>query len=335
MDRSNLHLASYGSEQRSAFGCSGARVQGAGGGVNRGGPSPPLSRKIRLSIAGLALLVGSPLQLPGAGAATDAESAPPPDLLSVDAQRNYLRMLYSGVDDEVIWSIFGVKYGRVDNRLQALWKTATIGFSRIVYPQEGGYSLDVLEVVFYTDLESGERLETWFNPYSGREVPVNLPAPVTLSSFHSHVGPSERSAPGGIRVVESVEPPATLGYETWAQIEKHVTVTDEESGKVVFASTEFVDYGARAQDLNALSPRVPATLHLEIVSDWLPWMDMGSRPGGLYTRARGAKSYSLDRAPDELLSLLRRHYPQIAEDPFGYMSRALESTASGAHHERP
>ena len=234
MDRSNLHLASYGSEQRSAFGCSGARVQGAGGGVNRGGPSPPLSRKIRLSIAGLALLVGSPLQLPGAGAATDAESAPPPDLLSVDAQRNYLRMLYSGVDDEVIWSIFGVKYGRVDNRLQALWKTATIGFSRIVYPQEGGYSLDVLEVVFYTDLESGERLETWFNPYSGREVPVNLPAPVTLSSFHSHVGPSERSAPGGIRVVESVEPPATLGYETWAQIEKHVTVTDEESGKVVF-----------------------------------------------------------------------------------------------------
>ena len=267
-----------------------------------------MSRRRLLSVLGFGLLSG----------AVPAFSA-----LSRQEQRDYLRLLYSGVDDEVIWSILGVKYGRLGNELAELWNTNTVGFSRISYPEEGGYRVDTMEVVFYTELISGERLDSWFNPYTSREVEVIVPAPVAVTSFHGEVGPSERTAPGGIRIAESVQPPRTIGGDTWVQVEKRVTVSPEQSSAPVFSSTEFIDYRGRTDELGSEAPRVAATLHLEIVSDWLPWMEMGDRPGGLYTRARGTKLFTLDGLPASSRQLLERHYPDIARDPFGYMSRAL------------
>ena len=238
--------------------------------------------------------------------------------LTEEEQRWYRRLVYSGVDDEVIWSILGVKYGREGNSLTPLWNTNTIGFSRIRYPEQGGYRVDTMEVVFYTDLASGERLESWRNPYTAREVEVIVPAPVAVTSYHSEVGPSERTAPGGIRIAESVQPPRTIGGDTWVQVEKHVTVAPDQAEPPVFSSIEFVDYRGRTEDFHSTAPRVDATLHLEIVSDWLPWMEMGGRSGGLYTRAKGTKLYTLDDLPASSRQLLKRHFPEIAEDPFGY-----------------
>lgn len=277
----------------------------------------PVSRRRLLSIIGLGLLGGSALRLHPASA--EAASG----ALSEQAQRSYLRLVYSGVDDEVIWSILGVKYGRLGNELTELWNTNTVGFSRISYPERGGYRVDTLEVVFYTDLVNGERLDTWFNPYTSRDVEVIVPAPVAVTSFHGEAGPSERTAPGGIRIAESVQPAHTIGGDTWVQVEKRVSVTPEQASAPVFSSTEFIDYRGRTDELGSEAPRVAATLHLEIVSDWLPWMDMGDKPGGLYTRARGTKLYALKDLPAESLALLKRHYPEVAEDPFGYISRAL------------
>ena len=238
--------------------------------------------------------------------------------LSEEEQGWYRRLVYSGVDDEVIWSILGVKYGREGNSLTPLWNTNTVGFSRIRYPEQGGYRVDTMEVVFYTDLASGERLESWSNPYTSREVEVIVPVPVAVTSYHSAVEPSERTTPGGIRIAESIQPPRTIGGDTWVQVEKHVTVAPDPAEAPIFSSIEFVDYRGRTEDLRSSAPRVAATLQLEIVSDWLPWMEMGARAGGLYTRAKGTKLYTLDDLPASSRQLLKRHYPEIAEDPFGY-----------------
>ena len=282
----------------------------------------PVSRRRLLSIIGLGLLSAGALRLHPASA--EAASG----ALSGQAQRSYLRLVYSGADDEVIWSILGVKYRRLGNELAELWNTNTVGFSRISYPEEGGYRVNTLEVVFYTDLTSGERLETWQNPYTSREVDVIVPAPVAVTSFHSEVGPSDRMSRGGIRIAESVQPPRTIGGDTWVQVEKRVTVTPDQANAPVFSSTEFIDYRGRTDELESEAPRAAATLQLEIVSDWLPWMEMGDRPGGLYTRARGTKLSALDDLPASSRQLLERHYPDIARDPFGYMSRALGADAT-------
>ena len=179
--------------------------------------SSQVSRRGFLLLLGLGLSGGGALRLLAAASGA----------LSEEEQGWYRRLVYSGVDDEVIWSILGVKYGREGNSLTPLWNTNTIGFSRIRYPEEGGYRVDTMEVVFYTDLASGERLESWRNPYTAREVEVVVPAPVAVTSYHAEVGPSERTAPGGIRIAESVQPPRTIGGDTWVQVEKRVAVTPE------------------------------------------------------------------------------------------------------------
>ena len=244
--------------------------------------------------------------------------------LSEEEQGWYRRLVYSGVDDEVIWSILGVKYGREGNSLTPLWNTNTIGFSRIRYPEDGGYRVDTMEVVFYTDLVSGERLESWRNPYTAREVEVIVPAPIAVTSYHAEAGPSERTAPGGIRIAESIQPPRTIGGDTWVQVEKRVTVAPEGAEAPVFSSVEFVDYRGRTENLRSGAPRVEATLQLEIVSDWLPWMEMGGRAGGLYTRARGKKLFALNEVPEVSRELLELHFPEILDDPFGYIRRFLD-----------
>jgi len=53
-------------------------------------------------------------------------------------------------------------------------------------------------------------------------------------------------------------------------------------------------------------------------------MGMGDRPGGLYTRAKGTKQFALNDLPASSAQLLERHYAEIARDPFGYISRALD-----------
>ena len=276
-----------------------------------------MSRRRLISLAGLGFVALSPLR-PLAGQLLAASG-----VLSAEEQRSYLRLVYSGADDEVIWSILGVKYGRPGNELTPLWNTNTLGFSRISYPEEGGYRVDTLEVVFYTDLVSGKRLETWHNPYTLREDRVIVPAPVAVTSYHSEVGPSERTSAGGIRIAESVRPPRAIGGDTWVQVEKRIAVRPDQAPAPVFSSIEFVEYRARTEELRSSAPRVHSTLHLEIVSDWLPWMNMGEHTGGLYTRARGAKLLALGDVPASSLELLERHYPEIARNPFGYISRAL------------
>jgi len=270
-----------------------------------------MSRRRLLWLVGLGLLGGS------VGAASGA--------LTEEELRWYRRLVYSGVDDEVIWSILGVKYGRVGNSLTPLWNTNTIGFSRIRYPEQGGYRVDTLEVVFYTDLASGERLESWYNPYTSREVEVIVPAPAAVSSYHSEVGPSERTAGGGIRIAESIQPPRTIGGDTWVQVEKRVAVAPDPAEALIFSSIEFVDYRggptifARARPV--LRPRCSLR---SCRTGCRGWRWAGAQVA--FTPAR--------REPSSLLSTICRLPPVSCSSGTTRKSRRIRSGISGIRRGR-
>ena len=59
-------------------------------------------------------------------------------------------------------------------------------------------------------------------------------------------------------------------------------------------------------------------MNLEIISQWLPWMGMEGQSGGLYTRASGSKLTTLADLPKTTALLLRTHFPEIAQNPFGF-----------------
>ena len=51
------------------------------------------------------------------------------------------------------------------------------------------------------------------------------------------------------------------------------------------------------------------------ISQWLPWMEMGSRPGLLIVNATGYSTFDLEDLPDSLISALKERYPLYLTAP--------------------
>ncbi|MEM1261403.1 MAG: DUF1838 family protein [Pseudomonadota bacterium] len=237
--------------------------------------------------------------------------------LPSDQQRWFRQLAFADTDSDVVWSILGTKFGRVDNTLTPLWHTDTAVFTRIMHTQAGGFWLQNLEVVFYTDLQSGEHLSTWRNVYRGRDVQVFLPAPRPVTTYYSQVGVRQGHGSGNVSIAERFLPTTVIGDSVSLRLEKRIEVAPNDFDSRGFNGTEFLSYYGRLSEFNeSEQASVAATLTLEIFSDWLPWMDMGGTRGGLYTRAGGSKLNALNELPKSTRQLLAEHYPDIAEDPF-------------------
>ncbi len=225
------------------------------------------------------------------------------------------RLVYANRDAEVMWSILGRKYGMRDTRLTPLWDTNTVAFSKIRYLEGGAYEVRTLEVVFYTELTSGKRLTSWLNPYSGVTRKVFLPDPTPVTMRCDAASHCERNVPKTLQITETESDPFLLGDSLWAHSEKRIVVRTNDTDPPVFTSTEFLSYQGNLRELERESI-ADATLNLEIISEWLPWMGMAGQSGGLYTRASGSKLQELDDLPRSTINLLQTHFPAIARNPF-------------------
>ncbi|MBT4740826.1 MAG: DUF1838 family protein, partial [Rhodospirillaceae bacterium] len=103
-----------------------------------------------------------------------------------------------------------------------------LGTTRLL-PLEGehGYRRLLREVVFYTDLETGEVLEEMENPFTGEKVRV---VPVANDPFNRIIRESELSRPtfGGLNTDEKLEPkPFILNWKAFGDrlmMERHINL---------------------------------------------------------------------------------------------------------------
>jgi hypothetical protein len=51
------------------------------------------------------------------------------------------------------------------------------------------------------------------------------------------------------------------------------------------------------------------------ISQWLPWMEMGSRPGVMIVNATGFSTFELEDLPDTLVEDLKERYPLYLTAP--------------------
>ena len=62
------------------------------------------------------------------------------------------------------------------------------------------------------------------------------------------------------------------------------------------------------------------------ISDWLPWMEMNGREGGLYFDAQGAKLDSWDELPQLMKDQIAKNYPEYTNAPAGDDTRPNETS---------
>ncbi|MBC6402444.1 MAG: DUF1838 family protein [Hyphomonadaceae bacterium] len=176
-----------------------------------------------------------------------------------------------------------------------------------------GYKLVSREILLYQDVETGEVLKTWENPWTGEEVTVMHVAndPVNFESFVKGRDGRDITFGGDIlgdKFQMSLTVPLFYHNPLGSEFQSEV-------GGTYHATEMFNFFG----DVDDLLDRNTDTARTAVgwarMSDWLPWMKMAGRDGIIYMHTAGRKLNDWDELSETMKSEIRNHYPEYVGPP--------------------
>lgn len=202
------------------------------------------------------------------------------------------------------------------------------------------WQLTSRELLYYLDPASRTRLDRWTSPWTDRTVTV------------VHVA-NERVQTSFTRAVPSViaDELATVAFDIPLFYPNPLAADPETQPFSPFASyqaAELFTFAAPAAEL--LDPARPTVSRLWFtwhrLGPWLPWMDMGDRPGQLVYSARGRKVSGFDELPALLREDISTRLPRYRhaatcivarpnETSWTYFGRHLDAYRAGARFPLP
>jgi len=225
------------------------------------------------------------------------------------------------------------------------------GFSatRLVDNGDGSYQKLLRETVYYTDLATGDVLETYVNPYTDEEVKV---VPVTNDPFNIVIEKYYPKGPsyGGLRTTEEERRPMLLPWK----MTKSDTVTlatdihlyypsalqpeewpRESSGKFVRVSEMFRYVIARSDLENPAKTSIEYTGSWARITPWLPWMLMGQAPGHVFYMGTMGGYDNLNMLSDKVRRYAEKHHPKYFDAPTEWEEPSLSSLEDYARTQKP
>lgn len=211
-----------------------------------------------------------------------------------------------------------------------------------------GYKKVLREVGFYTDLQTGEVLESWTNPYLNeavRTVPIaNDPFNHTITDFmieppkygglNKEVPPKRPLQLDWDRVGDLLMLSARINlfYPSALQPDKW----PRESGSRMNQVSEMFLYNMSWADMqNPRLKSVEATGTWVRITPWLPWMLLGPSDGHCAYTCHFGASDTLDGADQQVLDYAAKHYPKYLEAPSIWEDPSLSSLEHYAHEQKP
>jgi hypothetical protein len=172
------------------------------------------------------------------------------------------------------------------------------------------------EILLYLDKDTGEVLRTWTNPWTDADVdvihvandPVNMRGP-WYAYDEDGKGVKFRGRFMNGRVWTSGEVPLFYKNPLGGDYQEYVGGW--------YHAIEMLNGYAYEDEL--LDPNLATlnryTLSWSRISKWLPWMEMGDRPGMMIFSTVGKRVASIEDLSEPLLGELRSRYPSYAEPP--------------------
>ncbi len=182
-------------------------------------------------------------------------------------------------------------------------------------PEKGeGFRSVSREVMFYLDPETNEIIDTWENPFTGETVDVVHVAndPVNMHGAMFAIGRGGKPLKiefqsSGDFLVNRAEVPLFYTNPLAGDYQKYV-------GGAYHAMEIFNNFYDADEMLNSDSINFSRMAWTRI-SQWLPWMEMGSRPGVMIVNATGFSTFELEDLPDILVKDLKERYPLYLTPP--------------------
>ena len=249
------------------------------------------------------------LALPAAAQTLDLDD--PADALDVYAK---MRCSLDG-ETTIAWWYGTLFADRPDSAPQPLMRFEGFNACRIVEMDEGGYRLVTREVMYYKDLQTGEILETWNNPFNEQTVevvpvandPVN--ATLALGEDSNYQNWPWRRLEGELMLAFNIP----LDYPNPLQPDEF---PDASSGERYRASEHFTFAGPVDEALDPDTESMPARIGWTRSGPWLPWMKMGTAPGGLFYVGHGKKLMGgYEALPEVIRDYTDENYPKYSNAP--------------------
>ena len=237
------------------------------------------------------------------------------------------RKLAHTMDDSIVyWWANLRRMAVVDKIATPLWNVHVAALLRTRdIDDSGAYEATAISMVFYTDLETGEYLESIRNPFTGREVEIGyFPAIPSKRVASTDESPEEGPGREGFRSIRihPLGPAMIEGDDVWVRDDDMFRSEPEspEAG-LPFRGNDWSTYhGSVADVANPEVPNAPATWHFNDILSYPPWLGMGDLPGDFVSRGFGRKVSSFDAMPVRWRELIRMRHPDIYEDPTGALN---------------
>jgi len=188
-----------------------------------------------------------------------------------------------------------------------------------------GYRMVSREIMLYLDPDTGEILREWQNPWTGETVEVlhvaNDPVNQRPQFPIGRDGKERRFEPEVIDGVAFLAFEVPLFYTNALRGDYQPYV-----GGTYHATEMFNFMGDAAGLLDPSTETVRAHVGWARMSDWLPWMKMGSRVGLMYVNATGKKLKNWDALPDKMKDEIKANYPEYTSPPPGNDTRPNETS---------
>ena len=169
------------------------------------------------------------------------------------------------------------------------------------------------EILLYQDPETGEVLREWANPWTGETVKVIHVANDPVNGRFARKGRDGRPF---------LLPFSVKGDQWWLTSTVPLFYTNPLGGDYqkyiggTYHATEMFNFFGRVADLeDADLDSIPVTVGWVRMSKWLPWMEMGDRPGLIYFHTAGKKLNSFDELSDTMKAEIAANYPIYDQPP--------------------
>jgi hypothetical protein len=243
-------------------------------------------------------------------------------------------------------TVIGVREGE---RLRPLFGFRVFSAFRLVKQPDNSYQRLLRELVFYTDPQTGEILDSWDNPYTKERVRVvdvaNDPFNVVFSEYYP-----DPPTYGGLNKEKPPRRPLILPWQMWPN-DTVVLETDihlyypsalqpdkwpRESSGPMSRVSELFRYFMRAEDMaNPKLTHVPHNGVWARVTPWLPWMLMGQEPGHILYQGMFTTAHDTSEIPENVLQRVKAKYPQYMNAPEKWVDPSLSSLENYARTEKP
>ena len=200
---------------------------------------------------------------------------------------------------------------------------------------DGTYDVNVIEITYYLDVETGELLDTLTMPGTGKAVKIPLyrsgpkATTVGVKTTESEVSTGEAGvvnegggasnavfAPkGDVKLERSVGPAIVDGNTVWIQTEEYGRVFPLDTNEPRVFYKESAIWQGDAREL--LDPSVHSAstkLSYSAATSWRPWMQMGDVQGHTMSSGVGGKYERLQDMPAQWLRLTEIHHPDIIDN---------------------